>query len=79
MRSKPKLHRYSVNSGVDPASRISSGVLLPDCRRSIYERKLAALGVIAEPGMPVPRFTALEDVVPRNTALGQATRCLTSH
>ena len=50
--------------GVDPAWRVSPWVFLPNSRLPIYERKLAALGALAEPGMPVPRFTALEDVVP---------------
>ncbi|MFL9709992.1 hypothetical protein [Methylobacillus sp. Pita1] len=50
--------------GVDPTWHVSTWVFLPESRRFIYERKLAALGVFAEPGMPKPRFTALEDVVP---------------
>lgn len=49
---------------IDPAWRVSPWVFLPESRRPVYERKLAALGAFKEPGMPEPRFTALEDVVP---------------
>jgi hypothetical protein len=39
-------------------------VFLPEIRREVYERKLLSLGLSAQSQMPMPRFTALEDVVP---------------
>ena len=50
--------------GVDPSWRVSPWVFLPESRRPIYERKLSTLGYFDANGMPKPRFTALEDVVP---------------
>ena len=50
--------------GVDASWQVLPWVFLPESRRPVYERKLATLGEFGEPGMPIPRFTALENVVP---------------
>jgi hypothetical protein len=50
--------------GVDPTWHVTPWVFLPESRKAIYDRKIAALRPFVEPGMPEPRFTALEDVVP---------------
>lgn len=49
---------------VDPSWPVVPWVFLPESRRPVYEHKLATLGEFTEHGMPVPKFTALEDVVP---------------
>ncbi|WP_195741985.1 hypothetical protein [Methylobacillus flagellatus] len=52
------------DSGIDPTWHISVWVFLPESRQYIYERKLATLGAFVDPGMPKPRLTVLEDVLP---------------
>ncbi|TAG50028.1 MAG: hypothetical protein EAZ30_01865 [Betaproteobacteria bacterium] len=39
-------------------------VFLPETHKAVYDRKLLALGLSKHSGMPAPRFTALEGVVP---------------
>jgi hypothetical protein len=50
--------------GVDPSWCVFPWVFLPQDRHAVYERKLATLGSFDELGMPKPKFTALEQVVP---------------
>lgn len=50
--------------GVDPKWSVSAWVFLPEDRKAVYERKLGALGLLGSPGMPVPKVTHLEQVVP---------------
>lgn len=50
--------------GIDPHWNLSPWVFLPEDRKAVYDRKLAALGPFGSPGMPVPKVTFLEQVVP---------------
>ncbi|SRR6266478_575163 len=50
--------------GVDPAWTVSPWVFLPEDRKAVYHRKLARLGPLGFPGMPEPKVTFLEHVVP---------------
>lgn len=49
--------------GVDPKWTVSPWVFLPENRQDIYGRKLAKLN-LSDAGMPTPRLTLLEDVLP---------------
>lgn len=50
--------------GVDPNWSLSPWVFLPEGRKPVYDRKLASLGHLKSPGMPQPKITFLEQVVP---------------
>lgn len=50
--------------GVDPTWNLSPWVFLPEDRKVVYDRKLARLGPLGSPGMPEPKVTFLENVVP---------------
>ena len=50
--------------GVDPAWSLSPWVFLPEDRKTVYDRKLCKLGSLGIPGMPEPKVTFLEHVVP---------------
>jgi hypothetical protein len=49
---------------VDPSWSVSPWVFLPEDRRAVYDRKLAQLKPFGGAGMPEPRVTYLEHVLP---------------
>lgn len=50
--------------GVDSTWSVSPWVFLPESREAIYERKWSSLALPNPSGMPKPKLTFLEDVLP---------------